>query len=144
MSRKIVDDSLFGLLKLPDKVILEECQKENKKLRQTIGEQESYIHELEYEIQARNKEIVGLISENENIIKNVLGISDDELKQRKFEVKTELAYKGIKETLKAVEKKNRQLKTALEILSQRYKFSNSEIKRAMNINIEEQNVEVLD
>lgn len=44
------DAELFGLLKVPDSVLLKEVLKENKELRVRIGQLESYIQELEDKI----------------------------------------------------------------------------------------------
>lgn len=41
------DIELFGLLKVPDSVLLKEALRENRELKVRIGQLESYIEELE-------------------------------------------------------------------------------------------------
>lgn len=46
--RKVNPDiELFGLLKVPDSVLLKEALRENRELKVRIGQLESYIEELE-------------------------------------------------------------------------------------------------
>lgn len=60
--RKINGDmELFGLLKVPDQVLLEEAKKEISELKTEIGKLNSYIMELEHELKTLKGEDDGIL-----------------------------------------------------------------------------------
>lgn len=60
--RKINGDvELFGLLKVPDRVLLEEAKKEISELKVEIGKLNSYILELEHELKTLKGEDDGIL-----------------------------------------------------------------------------------